>query len=73
MQTLAKIGGLIGLVKILSFFLAWYHRKIFERSYEKEPVLENEALNYTSVSGLPGENVDKFRDKFNFESFIQMT
>ena len=33
LTSLAKVGGLIGLLKILSFFLADYHQRLFESEY----------------------------------------
>ena len=31
--SLAKVGGLLGLLKLISFFLVIYHQRLFERDY----------------------------------------
>ena len=74
-QTMAKIGGLIGLLKILSFFIAWYHRTLFEASYEESKQIKVvEDVNYSSVERVRGRELgeERFRDKFNYDSFLQL-
>ena len=73
LQTLAKIGGMIGLLKILSFFLHWHHRRIFEASYQTKRKIEVDPLNYSviSTSGIECEDVP-FRDKFSYDQILAL-
>ena len=32
--TLAKVGGLLGLLKLVTFFLSRYHQSLFQDDYE---------------------------------------
>ena len=36
--TLAKVGGLLGLLRLITFFLVVYHQRLFESQYQpKQP------------------------------------
>ena len=40
LTALAKVGGLLGLLKLISFFLAIHHQRLFENGYRSQKVMK---------------------------------
>lgn len=63
---LAKMGGLLGLLKLASFFLLWYHRLLFQRQYEAS-ISTEQAHQLNQSESLLGKPRVAFGETFTFE------
>jgi hypothetical protein len=67
-EGLSKIGGLIAIFQI-SFFLNYFHKKIYELSLQQKLVEEIEA---GSSSREVEINVKNYRERYSIENFSLM-
>ena len=59
---LAKIGGLLSLLKFVSVILKEYHRRLFESQIRR----------FSSEHDLVSKDEESFKDLFTFERFRQV-
>lgn len=59
--TLAKVGGLLALLKIASFLLSVYHRRKFENSFKPLPLPTTMDDSTLVVNYLPYKDLFTFR------------
>ena len=61
LTALAKVGGLLGLLKLLSIFLTLYHQRLFEGEYQTKEIIKSESkannINETGENEFLEENL----------------